>query len=289
MDQWDWEWAISTGGVLSPAARRSLAVALIAELPRTVAGYARVAMGRRGNGRVDFNGLRLPSSRLAVAAEEEARTSLTPHVVEHSYRTYFFARALCELRGIAFDDELAFVASLLHDLHLERPTPGRCFAVTGAERAVAFTRANGADPTRAHAIGAAIAGHLTVGIADDLGGVGFVSAGAAVDVIGDRLADLDPTWVAELLERHPRLGFTQHMITALENEAAAVPGGRTRWLLRTAAFRQLIRMAAFDVVLPHQDSNLECLNRVMSGATQYHGVVNSGPYLQLNGFLAMQS
>lgn len=94
-------------------------------------------------------------------------------------------------------------------------------------------------------IGAGIAAHLTVGVADDLGDLGFVSAGAAVDVIGDRLWDLDRSWVDELLARHPRLEFKRHMIAALTEEATNIPGGRVKWMNTTAGFRQLIRMAPF--------------------------------------------
>lgn len=241
----DWDWAIGTGGNLSGGQRRQLTGKLVAGLPRMVADQIKLALGRRGDGRVDFADLRLPDSKLAKAAEAEARECLTPHVLEHSYRTYFFGRALSELDGVPYDDELAYVASLLHDLKLEHPTPGRCFAVTGAERAVEFARAAGATPEQVQIIGAAIAAHLTIGVAEDLGDLGFVSAGAAVDVFGARMCDLNPDWVRDLLDRHPRLQFKKHMTTAVTNESIAVPHGRTHWLRTTAAFRQLIRFAPF--------------------------------------------
>lgn len=43
------------------------------------------------------------------------------------------------------DEELAYVSSLLHDLQLEHPTSGRCFAVLGGERAERFALARGVD------------------------------------------------------------------------------------------------------------------------------------------------
>ncbi|QLY33834.1 phosphohydrolase [Nocardia huaxiensis] len=241
----DWEWAITTGGTLSARQRRQLTGTLISALPRMLTGQVKLALGRRGPGRVDFTDLRLPDSKLAKAAETEARECLTPHVLEHSYRSYFFGRALSELDGVPYDDELAYVSCLLHDLNLEHPTPGRCFAVTGAERAMDFALASGATQDQADIIGKAIAAHLTVGVADDLGDLGFVSAGAAVDVFGGRMWDLDPAWVTDLLARHPRYDFKRHMTAAVTTEAAAVPHGRGHWLMTTAAFRQLIRMAPF--------------------------------------------
>ncbi|MEV6319675.1 phosphohydrolase [Nocardia sp. NPDC051787] len=242
----DWEWATRTGGALTKEQRRRLAVETARTLPATVPNRVRLALGRRGRGKLDFAGLRLPDSALAVAAETEARESLSPHVLHHSLRTYYFGRVLADLDGATYDDELVYVSCLLHDLQLEHPTPGRCFAVTGGERAAAFAREAGADPARADAIGAAIAAHITPGVADDLSDPGgFVSAGASVDVIGARLAELDRDWVADLLRRHPRHDLKRHVIAAFEAETKAVPEGRVRWL-NGAGFLTMVRMAPFD-------------------------------------------
>lgn len=241
----DWTWATTTGGTLTTAQRRRL----LLRLPRTVAGFApnriRLALGRRGTGRVEFDGLRLPDTPLAKAAEEQARETLSDALLAHSFRTYFFARALADLDNAAYDDEIAYVSSLLHDIALETPTPGRCFAVVGAESAVALAHRHGATPDRAETIGAAIAAHLTPGIAANLADPGgFVSAGASVDVLGDRLADLDPTWTTALLTRHPRHDFKRELTAAFTAEAAAVPHSRIAFL-RTTGFHQLIAMAPF--------------------------------------------
>ncbi|MEV5839128.1 phosphohydrolase [Nocardia sp. NPDC052112] len=241
----DWEWARRSGGALSSGQRGQLTVRLVAGVPRLVAGKVALALGKRGSGRVDFADLRLPDSKLAKDAEAEARECLSVHVLEHSYRSYFFGRALAAFDGTRYDDELAYVSCLLHDLRLEHPTPGRCFAVAGAERAVEFAIGAGATPEQAETVGAAIAAHLTIGVADKVDNLGFVSAGAAVDVFGARMSDLDPSWVEELLRRHPRHNLKQHLTEAFTNEAAAVPDGRARWLMRTAGFRQLIARAPF--------------------------------------------
>ncbi|QIS16635.1 phosphohydrolase [Nocardia arthritidis] len=238
----DWDWAIDTGGNLSGSQRRQQLGLFLAAAPQLIAGRVKLAMGRRGNGRCDLGDV--PDSKLAKAAEIEARECLTPHVLEHSYRTYFFGRALYEFVGAPYDDELAYVASLLHDLKLEHPTPGRCFAVTGAERAVDFVKAHGATPEQAATIGAGIAAHLTVGVAQQLGDLGFVSAGAGTDVFGTGLAEMSPDWVAALLRQHPRHDFKRHMRAAVAAESAAVPGGRTKWL-STVGFQQLIQLAPF--------------------------------------------
>ncbi|WP_406282416.1 phosphohydrolase [Nocardia sp. NBC_00881] len=241
----DWEWATRTGGALSKEQRRRLAVETARTLPAVVLNRVRLALGRRGRGKLEPAGLRRPDSALSIAAETEAREFLSPHVLEHSLRTYYFGRVLADLDGVAYDDELVYVSCLLHDLKLEHPTPGRCFAVRGGERAVALALRAGASHERADAIGAAIAAHITPGVADDLSDPGgFVSAGASVDVLGARLAELDQDWVAELLRRYPRHDFKRHVIAAFEAEAKAVPEGRVRWL-GSAGFLHMIRMAPF--------------------------------------------
>lgn len=242
----NWAWATATGGNLGPEQRRELLTPLL----RTVVGYlrtrAKLALGLRGTGGVDIDSLRWPDSRLAKEAEEHARDVLSADVLAHSYRTYLFGLSLATLDGAQVDEELCYVASLLHDLKLGSPTPGRCFAVVGGELAERFALDRDVEPERAARIGAAIAAHITPGVAEDLGDPGgFVSAGAFVDVSGARLDELDRRWVAGLLERHPRPGFKGQLRSYWAAEAAAVPGGRAAWLTSMAGFPLLIRAAPF--------------------------------------------
>jgi HD superfamily phosphodiesterase len=50
-----------------------------------------------------------------LAAEDAAARTLTPSLLNHSYRTYRFGRALGALEGLEVDEELLFAAALLHD------------------------------------------------------------------------------------------------------------------------------------------------------------------------------
>jgi hypothetical protein len=244
--RFDYAWAKATGGALTAAQRRELLGPLMPVVVSHMIGRLRVTLGLRGNGSVDLDKLRWPDSVLARDAEEHAHDELSPHVLQHSYRTFLFGLALAGIDGKAVDTELVYVASLLHDLNLEHPTPGRCFAVVGAERAETFALEHHASPQRAEAIAAAIAGHITIGVADDLGDpAGFVSAGAFVDVAGARMHELRPEWVEEVLRRHPRLNFRDHLLKDFAAEAAAVPEGRISWCLRYAAFGPLVRLAPF--------------------------------------------
>jgi hypothetical protein len=124
----DWDWATRTGGALSARQRRQLLTPLLRTVVRYPSARWRIALGRRGSGRLDLDALRWPDSQLARDAEAEAREALSPHVLEHSYRTYLFGLVLASIDTIRVDEELAYVSSLLHDLQLEHPTSGRCLA-----------------------------------------------------------------------------------------------------------------------------------------------------------------
>ncbi|MEV0356324.1 phosphohydrolase [Nocardia sp. NPDC050697] len=232
----------ANGGALTPAQRRRLRAEIARQLPGLLAGRVAWAAGR-GRGRAEP--ARVPDSRAARAAEELARAELSAPVLEHSFRTYLFGKALAGLDGAAYDDEVAYIACLLHDLNLGTPTAGRCFAVAGGERAAAFALGAGLAPERADAVGAAVAAHITPGVAANTGDPGgFVSAGAAVDVIGARIGELDRGWVGEVLAEHPRHGWKKVALAAFRAEAAAVPQGRTA-LLMASGFALTVRLAPF--------------------------------------------
>ena len=167
-------------------------------------------------------------------------------MVQHCYRTFVFSLGLATLDGIDVPDlEAAYVACLLHDLYIERPGTNHCFAVAGGEHAQDFALKHGVEPDRARTIGAAIAGHLTVGAAEDLGDpAGFVSAGAFLDVVGRRLNHLTPQFVDAVNAQYPRLGFKKAISACVRPEADAVPKGRVHML--RYPFPILIKIAPFD-------------------------------------------
>jgi len=242
----DWAWATRTGGALSAAEKRRLIAPLAHVALRYPAARLKLAAGRRGPGRLDLDSLVWPDSRLARDATEEAREVLSAHVLQHSYRTYLFGLLLAQRGRIVVDHELMYITSMLHDTQLEHPTEGRCFAVVGGERAERFCLDHGADAAYAAMVGAGVAGHITVGAADDLADpAGFVSAGAFADLTGFGLQHGQAEWVDAVHARYPRLGFRRHLLAALHAERRAMPTGRIQWLSRYGAFMLLIRAAPF--------------------------------------------
>ncbi|WP_375498428.1 phosphohydrolase [uncultured Jatrophihabitans sp.] len=242
----DFDWAIRTGGRLSGRQKVQLISAMVPMMLRYPAVRLRLSTGRRGTARLDLDALMWPDSALARDAEEHAREVLTPWVLEHSFRTWIFGLLLAQQYAVTVDQELTFVAAVLHDLNLEHPTPGRCFAVVGGERAERFALEHDAPPDRAVAISAAICGHLTPGVSDDLSDpAGFISGGALVDIYGYGLDTMDPAWVDDVHRRHPRRDLRRELIPAWKAEGKAVPHGRAATMTRYARLPAFVRLSPY--------------------------------------------
>lgn len=242
----DWAWATSTGGNLTPQQKRALLAPLVRTVLRYPGSRIRTALGRRGTASLDLDALTWPDSALARDSVAEIQETLSPWVVDHSFRTWILGRLLAQIEGVEVDHEVTFVGSILHDLTLEHRTEGRCFAVTGGEHAQRFATEHGAGPEQAAAIGAAVGGHITVGAAEDLADpAGFVSAGAFLDITGFGLHRIDPAFTDELHRRHPRDDLRRKLLKVWAAEGKAVPDGRARWITRYGAFPLLLRAAPY--------------------------------------------
>lgn len=241
-------WTRRTGGRLSRGERARLLGEIAKGQAVNVAGRLRLALGRlpAGATEIDARDFAPPDSALAREAEQ-ACAELPETIAGHSYRTWMFGLALAALDGSDPDPELFYCASLLHDLGIVEPTPGRDFTLGGAERAVSCAEAAGAGTESGEAIADAICVHTTPGVKLDRDGVlgCYVQWGAMVDVAGLRLWDVSPANREETLRRHPRQpSFKSELTDAVRAEARAVPAGRFALLTR-CGFPLAIRLAPF--------------------------------------------
>lgn len=243
------EWAAATSGNLRNTERlRFLAPSLLLTA-RYLAGRLRLLLGLRPArvGALDLDRLVLPDTKLVADALQAGRETLTQSMQNHSLRTFAFGLALAELDGVRLDLEAFYVASLLHDIALEASTPQRCFAVVGAERALAICERAGADETTARAIAEGICQHITPGLGFERGPIGpMIAAGALLDLTAMRLWDLDPAFARGVEARHPRLVMKRHLTACWSAEARAVPSGRAAFIERWLLFRHLVQLAPYD-------------------------------------------
>jgi HD domain len=142
-----------------------------------------------------FTPFDLPDSAVAVAALRLCRNVAEDFVYNHTVRSYLFARELAAVDGPRdFDDELVFLACVLHDLGATDYANGdQRFEVDGADAAARFLRDEGVDDARTQTVWNAIALHTSPGLAHRFGIIeGTAQRGIAADVVGqdrERLRD----------------------------------------------------------------------------------------------------
>ncbi|HEY7932704.1 MAG TPA: HD domain-containing protein [Solirubrobacteraceae bacterium] len=237
-----WEWAQKTGGSLSAGDRlRLIGQGVAARLERIPSQWRSRIFGEHAS-------LVLPEppdSRLARDAEERVRELSSPALYGHCIRTWAFAELFAQRDRLGHDQELLYLACVLHDLGLTEQHWGddphaRCFAVEGARAAHTFVHAHGVSDERARKVAEAISLHLNVTVPARLGvEAHLLSKGVSLDVVGRRLHQISPTATASVNGRWPREGFAGELATTTAKQAHMRPQSRSA-LLHKLGFVELI-------------------------------------------------
>jgi hypothetical protein len=167
--------------------------------------------------------LSLPQTEAAGAALRWARGIEPEYLLNHSVRSYLFARALGG--GLEYDDELLFLATVLHDVGLTSEGDGdQRFEVEGADAAVRFLHGHGLSEERAEIVWDAIALHTSIGIANrKRPEVALAHAGIGIDVSARGAHRLPPGFADEVFETYLRLGCKRRLSDALIEQAHRRP------------------------------------------------------------------
>ena len=242
-------WVQETCGWLTPAERRALMLPLARGLITMAAGrlgmLLRVHPGRKAH--IAPERLVPPDTALTRAVRDNATRILPVALLNHSYRTYQFGRALGELQGVEADPELLFAAALLHDVGLVAPAHGADFTLASSRLAREVAEQVGLSSSASQEVQTAITMHQSPGVDLSAGSVAYLlSAGASLDVVGLRSWQLPARTIDSAIRDHPRANFKSEFTEAFRQEAARVPQGRTKFLLRYGAFAAAIRFAPFD-------------------------------------------
>jgi hypothetical protein len=231
------EWARRTNGILGRGERARFMAAVALETgkgtPRLLA--ARAGVGAGGGG-PDPSELTPPDSQVCRDTVEACAEALQDTVVEHSYRSYLYARALAIAEGVECDEEATFVAAMFHDYGMKdiASLRDRCFTLPGADGAERATEGAGWPQERREDAMEAITMHLNPVVPLERGAVQhLVHDGVLLDVVGLRAWELDREGIRRVRERHPRLGFNQTGGGLLRENARNVPGCRAGALFAT--------------------------------------------------------
>lgn len=160
----------------------------------------------------------LPDTTVALAARRLCEEVSPDFVYNHTVRSYLFARELAAVTGAeagrGYDDELLFLACILHDLGVTDYASGdQRFEVDGADAAARFLRSQGMDDARTRTVWSAIALHTSPGLASSFGIVeGLAQDGIAADVVGQGRERLRPGFADRVHARWPRYDLA-HALT----------------------------------------------------------------------------
>lgn len=173
----------------------------------------------------EIAGIRLPDSALANKAVSLA-FRVSPAVVwTHVLRTFVFGALAGRAQNLAYDEELFFLAAVLHDLGLTAEfRDAERFEVVGADAADAFLKDEGVEAERREIIWDAIALHTSIGIASrKRPEIALVHIGAGVDVLGFGLDKLPADLIAQTIEVFPRHDFKNAFYQVLVDTIVQTP------------------------------------------------------------------
>ncbi len=238
-------WLERTRGALTRRERRSLLGAIARTQGQNIGGRLRLATGRVPDAVAGIDDALLdpPDSALARAAEDACREQ-PDALAGHGQRTWAYGRALATIDRIPVDDELFYVASLLHDAGLVEAVTGEDFTLRSGHRAARCMEATGQPDDTIDLVRDAISAHVTPGASLEQDGplAFFIQAGAVLDLAGFRLWDLPTAYVQQVVARHERGSVTDTIVDLIGAEARAVPDGRFALLAR-CGFTLAVRVA----------------------------------------------
>ncbi len=173
----------------------------------------------------EIAGVRIPDTALVGKAIRLAHDVSSPLVFNHVMRTFVFGSLIARRHGLPYDEEVACLGAVLHDLGLTDHAQGqKRFEVAGADAARHFVRAHGFAQDKAEKVWDAIALHTSLGIAGEKPlEIALTHLGASVDVIGIGLDAIDAAVVEQVLSLYPRGDFKNAFFDLLVANFAKKP------------------------------------------------------------------
>lgn len=241
------KWSRTTGGKLRLIDKLSLAQQAI-RMRRLMRKRAHLSFPELA---FDPEDISIPHSKVAFDALAVAERLSDKYLLNHCLRTYCWASLLAKARGLKPDIELLFVSAILHDLGLTHDhqlgaAGEHCFAVTGARLAREAISEHAWNSERLDSLEEAISLHLNIMVPAEKYGVEahLLQAGAATDMIGSGLPEIQGLGVETTLLAYPRCDHKQNMRQAMIHQCSIHPNSRIDFLTKRG-FLDLVDAAPF--------------------------------------------
>jgi len=158
-------------------------------------------------------GVRLVDSKIARLATDFSRSACPPHLFNHSVRTFLFGSMVGRALGQKFDEEILYLASILHDLGLTEKFQGESpFEIQGAETARRFLEEHSYAKEKLGVVWDGIAMHASPIGQFKQPEIALVGEGAGADVIAPDLSQIKKSDVEEVVRAFPRLKFKEAFV-----------------------------------------------------------------------------
>ncbi|MFI5588458.1 HD domain-containing protein [Amycolatopsis sp. NPDC051758] len=186
--------------------------------------------------------LALPTGPLADKILSTVHSTESPSVAHHSIRSFLFARQLAEHEGClddpAYNAELLFAATVLHDLGVGTLAPGRTrFEVEGADLAAELLTGHGVAAADVDRVWEAIALHTSPGIAERRGLLAYLTReGVGIDF--GRNAHVVAGSHEDIHAAYPRLSMVSTLVDAIVEHAARAEAAAPRYSIAGELLRE---------------------------------------------------
>jgi hypothetical protein len=185
-------------------------------------------------------GIPIVDTKIAKAANALAQSASAPHLYNHAVRTYLFGALIGRTAKLKVDEELLYLACVLHDLGLTQHFTGaRPFEIEGAIAAAKFLRQQGLSVTRAEVVWDGIAMHPLAISQYKQAEIALVGAGAGADVVGAGLDDVTAADRDAVLHAFPRLAFKSAFVATCADVVKQHPAGAARTFMRDIGERNV--------------------------------------------------
>jgi hypothetical protein len=178
-------------------------------------------------------GVRLVDSEIAKLATDLSRSVSPAYLFNHAMRTFLFGSLVGRALGQKFDDEVLYLASILHDLGLTQRFEGDLpFEIQGAEAAKYFLEEHAYAKEKIGIVWDGIAMHASVIGQYKQPEIALVGEGAGADVIEPDFSKIKKSDADEIVRAFPRLKFKDAFVTTCTDVVRKHPRGASSSFMR---------------------------------------------------------